>query len=31
MSSKKKTPNKNTAGDNSIIINGDMNLSLIHI
>ena len=31
MSSKKKTPNKNTAGDNSIIINGDMNNSTIII
>ena len=31
MPSKKKTPNKNTAGDNSIIINGDMNNSTIII
>lgn len=31
MPSKKKTPNKSTAGDNSIIINGDMNNSTIII
>ena len=31
MPSKKKTTNKNTAGDNSIIINGDMNNSTIII
>jgi hypothetical protein len=31
MPRKKKTPNKNTAGDNSIIINGDMNNSTIII
>ncbi len=31
MPSKKKMPNKNTAGDNSIIINGDMNNSTIII
>ena len=31
MPRKKKTPNKNTAGDNSIIINGDMNNSVIII
>ena len=31
MPRKRKTPNKNTAGDNSIIINGDMNNSTIII